>query len=279
MDPLGTGEAHEHLTSQDEPEASGSGSAGGPGAENVETKAQNVETEPPVTEIPHEDIEDVVNNFAASISDYYGPASLPHSEGSQDGSVSPEKELDARHNEAITVAAFMKRGAKQAAGSGGNYQAFKYDLGGGHTAAVMGLTHIIGDTQSETGTEISELATHPGTEGAGKTMIEKAANESINADGELTVRSFPSSESFYSGVGFKRTAQNKDRMSEDEPIHMHLNPTESDKWSKAEDGTLRLKGLKPDNYVVLPKVGGTKRVLEETSSDEDESPAHKRPHV
>jgi len=286
MDPIATGLGMSgNFTLPEEPETSASGSAGSLGSE-----ALHYSPESPVKEIPHNEVGNVVVGFEESISNYEAPASGSslNPGASRNGGKSEGEALWNHHNGSARIVADMvttdavdelNKDPEDKSGSG--FQAFKYDLGRGHTAAVMGLAH------SESGTKVSELASHPGTYGAGKTMIEKAVNESIAQNGELSLQAFPDSVRFYKSVGFQETPENHTREHDDDPVSMHLDPATSDKWSQGEDGNWRLKGLEEKKYGVFPEesrsemsqVGGTKRPHEEEAGDGDEVESSKRPRI
>jgi hypothetical protein len=95
---------------------------------------------------------------------------------------------------------------------------FSYDLGSHGSAAVMSLQH---DSNS---TEVKFLATHPGTSGAGETMIETAVNESQakGHNGNIELMSLSkASDGFYKNLGF----------TVDKGVQK-LNPSESELWSQ-----------------------------------------------
>lgn len=100
---------------------------------------------------------------------------------------------------------------------------FSYDLGDENSAALMTLRHDSGTTL------VSEPRTHPGISVAGKTMIEKAMNESESEgnDGVVPLVSLnASSTAFYRSLDFKPLIGS----------HMELNPSESHLWSQGQDG-------------------------------------------
>lgn len=118
----------------------------------------------------------------------------------------------------------------------GDAKTFSYDLGNGHSAALMALRNFAHSTRVE------HLAAHPGTSGAGETMIEKAVNESQTRgnNGEVVLESAGPAKDFYRSLGFK----------EDGLLDMKLNPSERpDLWSKNEDGTWSLTKHKDKGYL------------------------------
>jgi hypothetical protein len=270
MDPIMTDPGmSENFTLPEEPETSASGSSG--------SEALHYSTESPVKEIPHDSVENAVGNFATNISKYEVPASgrslnprASHNDWKSEG----ETLWNERNESARMAAHGVKWDAQDALKKDpASFQTFKYDLGRGHTAAVMGLKH------SESGTEVSDLASHPGAHGAGKTMIEKAVNKSTAQNGKLSVRALPDSVKFYKSVGFQETSENETRRSDDAPVNMHLDPSKSDKWSQGEDGNWSLKELEGKKYGVLPeKAGGTKRPHEE-EVDNAGGESSKRPRI
>ena len=117
----------------------------------------------------------------------------------------------------------------------GGAKTLSYDLGNGHSAALMALRH-------GRGTRVEHLATHPGTSGAGETMIEKAVNESQTRgnNGEVFLESGGVAQDFYRSLGFK----------EDGLLDMKLNPSEHPNlWSRNEDGTWSLKKHEGKGYL------------------------------
>jgi hypothetical protein len=119
------------------------------------------------------------------------------------------------------------------AGSG-RTPTFAFELAG-KPAAMMLLK------QSQNETEVATLSTHPGTSGAGETMIERAVNESQVAghNGEVSLTSLNhASTKFYESLGFKQQGS-----------EMKLKPAErSDLWSQ-KDGTWTLNKHENHGYL------------------------------
>jgi hypothetical protein len=148
-------------------------------------------------------------------------------------------------------------------------RAFTYSLGD-DSVAMMALEHSpLSDT------EITHLATHPATSGAGKTMVAKAVNESQAAGnhGKVWLSSIsPDSMGFYRSLGFKTVKGER----------VELNPSDSPLWSQAHDGKWRLKEHEGSGFLsertgnVSSKASDSKRPREEES---DEAPSTKRPHI
>jgi hypothetical protein len=249
MDPLGTRGPSQYLPMEEE------------SSSYPEDDKPQYSSQAPIVEIPHSAINAVVDSFDQSISEYQ--KSSGDTEMGQDEGMSPEKAAwIQRHEDTRTPTIMVKEGPQNTA-EGVGYEAFKYDLGGGVTAAVMGLKH------SESGTELSALATHPGTQGAGKRMVEHAVNQSISEDNKLHLQSVQSAEGFYKSVGFERTAGKNQNLTANDMVHMHLNPKQSDKWSEEEDGTFTLN----------TQNDGAGRTSTKRVQNDQENPDRKRPRV
>ncbi len=95
-------------------------------------------------------------------------------------------------------------------------------------------------------TTVENLTTHPGSKGAGETMMERAVNNSdiANHQGVLYLKSLMGSEGFYDKLGFQRTPE-----ATDDEIQMKLNPSASQHWIKKKDGTWSLSENKRKNYL------------------------------
>lgn len=124
-------------------------------------------------------------------------------------------------------------------------------------------------------TLVSELVTHPGTSEAGKTMIEKAVNESQDKGNNGVIHLVSLNEAstkFYRSLDFK-TLKGK---------RMELTPSESHLWSQGNDGKWSLKELEDSGYLEKnesepSQARGSKRSLEDENNDE--TPPAKRSHV
>jgi N-acetylglutamate synthase-like GNAT family acetyltransferase len=121
-------------------------------------------------------------------------------------------------------------------------QLSRYDLGNGETAAIMNLHHRNDDIGQFT--TIETLATHPGTQGVGTTMVEHAVNvsEAAGQQGNIVHVNAVSeeSESFFRSQGFTGGAK-----------FLKLDPSkEKDLWTK-KDGKWALKKNEGKKYGTL----------------------------
>ena len=176
-----------------------------------------------------ESIKAVVQNFRNSVDSYSGdkddmPVSMQPLH--DDEAVRAAEGWEDRASDAIKMANSLEFE------HGESTDAFHYPLSNRQSAAVMSLEHSSGIT------EIKYLASHPGTAGAGQTMIETAVNESEKRGNEGRIGGLDSLDeavSFYHSMGFSGPQNN-----------MSLDPEKSDLWSK--DGNEwsfnKLKGQK-----------------------------------
>jgi hypothetical protein len=196
--------------------------------------------EAPVTEVSPEELPRVTQAFSDSIgryaTDHQGqPVSAPASQDESFAERWTERSRDAREiGKSIRMQGARNTLAMPGAGTSGT-KTYSYNLGDDKSAALMTLKHA----QSET--EVEYLATHPGTSGAGKTMIEHAVNKSQAAGnhGELKLASdSDASDGFYQSIGFQFGADG----------YMRLKPSESELWSQ-KNGTWGLKQHEGDGYL------------------------------
>jgi hypothetical protein len=225
--------------------------------------------EAPINEISLKEVADVARAFSDSIGEY---ATANDDEEVTDPHPLDDQPSDAdRWNErslnAIAVAERINKNADT--GPENDKVTFSYDLGG-DSAALMTLRHGPGATL------ISELATHPGTLGAGKIMVEKAVNESQTAgnDGKVHLASLnKASTEFYGSLGFKQLKPLKSK-------NMELNPSDSHLWSQGNDGKWSLKEYERSQFFLKKKHSepSQTRGLKRPHEDE-ETPNVKRPHL
>jgi hypothetical protein len=221
----------------------------------------------PIKEISSQEVAQVAQEFSSSISEY----ATDH-EGQpitdQYSSHNDAKKWNERNGEAQSLADDI--------GMDTTAKTFSYNLGG-HSVALMSLTHTSPDADGTRpdadagGTRLDNLATHPGTSGAGKTMIEHAVNESAAAGnhGIVTLTSLnDASTGFYHSVGFKQLSGS------DISDMKELNPSESNLWSQGSDGKWGLKEHKGSGF--LSEANSSKRPREEEG---DEATSTKRPRI
>jgi hypothetical protein len=195
----------------------------------------------PITEVRPEELPAVAQAFSGGIgqyaTDHQGqPVSAP---ASQDASLAErwtERSQDAQEiGKSIRMQGARNTAAMPGIESSGT-KTYSYNIGDDLSAALMTLKH----GQSET--ELEYLATHPGTSGAGKTMIEKAVNESQAAGnrGDLKLSSdSDASDGFYQSMGFQFGNDG----------YMRLKPGENELWSQ-ENGKWGLKQHQDDGYLI-----------------------------
>jgi hypothetical protein len=239
-----------NVIAAEEPGTSASEAKGNSASEVFHASSQN-----PVKEVPLEDVGKVIDSFNESLQSFGTSGSSSPEDPVWKGNINAarsvamdiKKEVAGSDSGSVSVSNSESVSNSDSENSGNSsYEVLKYDVGGGHTAAVMGLWH------SEDGvTTVHSLAAHPGTSGGGSTMIEEATNRSRN--GKLSVESRPQTEPFYSSVGFKRDSRQKN---EDDAVSMHLDPSRSDKWSR-EGGRWKLRGQESKKYMVLQENSGT----------------------
>jgi hypothetical protein len=190
--------------------------------------------EPPIREVSPQELGAVAEEFRSSIGSY--------ANDDKGQPVSAEHSGDPHAAERWNNQSVMAQGlAEDIGGAGedadlnegnaatnGESKAFSYDLGD-HSVAMMTLRHT---TPSTT---VDALAAHPATQGAGKTMMEKAVNESQAAgnQGRVKLSSLDdSSDGFYQSIGFNH--------SETQSGYMELDPSQSKLWSQGNDGKWQL---------------------------------------
>ena len=215
----------------------------------------------PVKEINHNDFAAVVGAFTKSVNTYATDAhgnqvSAPPSKYSL--KYDPRKVLPAyqeeRRDQKVSAQRWNDRSidAREMARIAGNnidpetrritpgeedskIQAFSYQLAEDHSAGVMTLAHQGGDT------EVKYLATHPGTSGAGETLIETAVNASQKEgnEGKISLTSLNSASSgFYRSLGFEGS----------EATDLKLDPSQSTLWEQ-RDGEWNLIKNRDKSYL------------------------------
>jgi len=213
------------------------GESVGPGTGNEKSSLQ-FSNEYPVKEVTPEELSSVIDNFRTNVGAYYKdkggkPVSappLPLPSQTAEGSVSnrpsgtvpgPTPYLPTQKNRVqlphapteFSATGWNNRGirARKIAQKteipmrGEHTQLSRYDLGNGQSAAVMNLHHRNDEIGAQT--TIETLATHPGTAGAGTTMVEHAVNvsEAAGQEGHISGVSaaYPESEQFFREQGFE----------------------------------------------------------------------------
>jgi len=213
----------------------------------TETSAEQVhqETGPfqffqdsPVVELAGPRISQVGQSFSDSVEQYTkDQQGRPVSESLPENADSDDVDLAEGWEERSRNTLMMARGIKMNPEPYPNttQKTFSYDMGDGQSAGMMTLTH----SPLETGVRL--LATHPGSSGVGKTMIEKAVNESQAAGNHGVVRLSSlddTSEGFYASTGFQS----------EEDDNMKLDPSNSDLWTQ-QSGVWSLKENQNKGYL------------------------------
>lgn len=143
-----------------------------------------------------------------------------------------------------------------------------YDLGGGHSAGLLSLSH------ADSETEVLQIVTHPGGSGAGNTLMEKAVNESHKAGNHgivhLNAENLESI-ALYEKQGFKAV--------EEREGHYILDPSKSEHWHQ-QDGQWGMKHNEGKGYLASPETlrASQKQQNKRSADDEDheETPYPKR---
>jgi hypothetical protein len=228
--------------------------------------------EPPIKEVSPDDMAGVAENFIGSIGEY-----------STDNQGSPVSAALSQDPPAAERWVRRSDDAKAIALDIGNVTNSDSEFGDdSEDSMVKGFSYNIGDDSVAlmaleqhitSGTEITHLVTHPGTSGAGKTMVEKAVNESQAAGihGKVWVSKISDdSDRFYDSLGFKTSGGGR----------MELNPSESRHlWSEGQDGKWSLKEHAGSGFLSKKKenessqASGSKRPRED---EDDEAPNAKR---
>lgn len=185
----------------------------------------------PVVEVPDDRLAQIAQAFQDSVSQYATDGEGHPVSASLAKYAAKAERWNERSEDAKTIASEIGQNLMRRY----DPKTYTYDLGGGHSAGMMTLTH------SSSETTVEYLATHPGASGAGKTMIEKAVNESQAKGnrGEVTLESLDDhSSEFYKSIGFQ--SQDGDEMT--------LKPSESELWTQ-QNGTWSLKENENKRYL------------------------------
>lgn len=235
-------------------------------------------TEYPVKEVKPEELQSVIDNFRSSVGAYYKdkdgkPVSappLPLPPQTSEGSVSnrpsgtvqgptpyppgQKDRVQLPHAPTDFIATgWNNRGIRSrriaqlaTVPMREDSQLSRYDLGDNQSAAIMHLHHRNDEIGQQT--SIETLATHPGTTGAGRTMVEHAVNVSEAAGQKGYVGPVHAvnseSEQFFRKQGFEGNAK-----------FLRLDPSKKkDLWAKNNDGKWEFKENEGKKYgSLVPK--------------------------